>query len=87
MDGFQPSLIEAGELCRQCPLKDSLLPICISTPCDLQSPCAVFLKLSAGYVFRNVEIRMLIQIELQPNTHFFSRVRQEHPKLLAGTAT
>src|SRR5207247_2143327 len=66
MNEFQPSLIEARELSR-CSLKDSLLPVCISTPCDLQSPSAIFLKLGAGYDHDGDPLRAL-QSELAEPT-------------------
>ena len=48
-DDFYPSLASARELHKREALKGTLLPLCISTPSDLISPSAIFLKLSSGY--------------------------------------
>lgn len=47
-DDFYPSLASARELNKHKALKGTLLPLCTSTPSDLISPTAIFLKLSSG---------------------------------------
>jgi anthranilate synthase component 1 len=51
---FQPTLDAAREIFKDVWDKDrpTLLPISITTPSDLLTPSAIFLKLSSGYACR-----------------------------------
>lgn len=84
---IRPTLAEASDAFKKTensPYRPTLLPVCASTPADLLTPSAIYLKLSSGYFIIAMTILEttsdLFYPEPRPTTHFFSRARLEAQK-------